>query len=356
GRICPETCANSCALGHRGDAIAISWLKRYIADRIPFDSYKQILKADGATVTGKKVAIVGAGPAGLAIAYYLRVAGVESTIFEMMPAGGGMMRYGIPEYRMPKTLLDQEVGFVENLDGVTVKYNTTIGKDITMAQLKKEYDAVVVTVGSWKATGLGVKGDELARGGIVFLEQIALAGWKGADPGRTVVVGGGNTAMDCVRTSVRLGSTDVTCLYRRTRNEMPAQDIEITEAMEEGVNFRFLSAPVGLEKKDGRILLTLIDMELGEPDKSGRRRPQPIEGSESTMEVDTVIAAIGQSTVAPDGVSVNKWGNLTYDPETNLVEDNVFTAGDCATGPATVIEAVGHAKRTAESITQFLAK
>jgi len=357
GRICPETCANSCALGHRGDAIAISWLKRYIADRIAFDDYTRILAADGVPVTGKKVAIVGAGPAGLSLAYYLRREGIASTIYEAMPAGGGMMRYGIPEYRMPKALLDQEVGFVEKLDGVTVKYNTKVGKDITLEQLKKDFDAVAVTVGSWKATGLGVKGDELALGGIVFLEEIARAGWTGENPGVTVVIGGGNTAMDCVRTSIRLGSTDVTCAYRRTRKEMPAQDIEVTEALEEGVNFKFLSAPVSLEQQeDGKIKLTLIDMELGEPDKSGRRRPQPVEGSESTMLVDTVIAAIGQGTVAPEGVSTNKWGDLPYDKETNLVEDNVFTAGDCATGPATVIEAVGHAKRTATSIATFLRK
>jgi glutamate synthase (NADPH) small chain len=355
GRICPETCATiACALRHNGDAIAISWLKRYIADQIPFDKYKMILESDGLTELNKKVAIIGAGPAGLSIAYYLRLKGIASDIYEMMPKGGGMMRYGIPEYRMPKTLLDDEVGYIEKMDGINIFYNKKVGKDIQMAQLKSKYDAVAVTVGSWKPSGLRTKGEELAEGGIHFLEKIAKNDWSGENPGETIVIGGGNTAMDCVRTSIRLGSPKVICMYRRTQNEMPAEDIEIKEAMEEGVIFEFLRAPVSLREEDGKKILTYIDMKLGEPDDTGRRRPQPIEGTESEVTADLVIAAIGQKTVAPEGVKTNKWGDLDCDKETGFVEDNVFTAGDCATGPSTVIEAVGFAKRTALAITTHL--
>lgn len=355
GRICPETCASACALQHKGDAIAISWLKRYIADQLPFDSYKKILGDNKLSKTDKKVAVIGAGPAGMSVAYYLRLGGVETDVFEMMPQAGGMMRYGIPEYRMPKALLDDEVGYLEKMDGINFFYEKKVGKDISIDKLSDEYDAVVVTLGSWKASGMRTEGEELATGGINFLEKIALNGWTGENPGKTIVLGGGNTAMDCVRTSIRLGATDVTCVYRRTENEMPAEEIEVKDAKEEGVKFDFLRAPVKLREENGKKILTCVKMKLGEPDDSGRRRPVAIEGSEYELVADTVIAAIGQKTVAPENVKTNKWGDIDAD-SSGFVESNIFAAGDCVTGPATVIEAVGAAKTTAKSILTFLGK
>jgi len=358
GRICPQNCAAACALNHKGDPIAIRWLKRYIADNVPFEKYLEALGLDE-SIQGKKVAIIGAGPAGLSAAYYLRTFGIASDIFEMMPAGGGMMRYGIPEYRMPKQLLKDEIESLEKMGGIKIHYNKKLGKDIKLDELKSEYNAVAITVGSWKASGMRCEGEELGIGGIEFLEKIALKGWKGDkddNPGKTIVIGGGNTAMDCVRTSVRLGSKDVTCVYRRTEAEMPAENDEIREAKEEGVNFNFLTAPFKLEERNGKKVLTCVKMKLGEPDDSGRRRPVTIPNSEFEMVADTVIAAIGQKTVSPEGIKTNKWGDVDANQKTGLVEDKIFSAGDCVTGPATVVEAVGAGKVMAKGIEKFLKK
>jgi len=199
------------------------------------------------------------------------------------------------------------------------------------------------------------KGEDLAEGGIVWLEEIAMNGWNGKNPGKTIVIGGGNTAMDCVRTAVRLGSEEVFCYYRRTEKEMPAEQIEIDEAREEGVVFEFLTAPVKLREENGRKILTCIRMELGEPDASGRRRPMPVADSEFDVAADTVIAAIGQKTTAPAGLSLNRWGDIDVHSDDNHMADNVFSAGDCVTGPATVVEAVAGARITALGIAEFLA-
>ncbi|MCK5835367.1 MAG: FAD-dependent oxidoreductase, partial [Lentisphaeria bacterium] len=196
--------------------------------------------------------------------------------------------------------------------------------------------------------------DELAANGIDWLETIASQGWSGENPGKTLVIGGGNTAMDCVRTSIRLGSDSVSCLYRRTETEMPAEKIEIHEAKEEGVIFEFLLAPIKLEKVGEKLHLTCQKMELGEPDASGRRRPNPIKGSEFVIEADTVIAAIGQKTKATSAMKTNKWGDIDA-AESNLqVEDNTFAAGDCVTGAATVVEAVAGGRKVALAMTAFL--
>ena len=229
----------------------------------------------------------------MAAAYYLRLQGVAVTVFDAQDDFGGMTRYGIPEYRLPKAILSKEVAHFAQM-GIELVPGKKLGENLDLAELKAAYDAVVIAIGCWKASGLRCEGEELATPGIEFLHSVAVNNNTGKNPGRTLVIGGGNTAMDCVRTSVRLGSSDVTCIYRRTEAEMPAEKIEIAEAKEEGVKFQFLTAPVKLEKRGTKLILTCLKMELGEHDASGRRKPVAVPGSEFEIEADTVISAIGQ--------------------------------------------------------------
>ena len=351
GRVCPRFCEDDCRRNIMGEEpVAINDFKRLAAD-LHYEDYME----DMEELKDKKVAIVGAGPAGYSIAYFLRLNGIGSDLYEKMPKPGGMLRYGIPEYRLPKETLDKELAHFEKMGGINVYCNKELGENIELEELKEEYDAVAISVGSWRSSSMYTEGEELALGGIEFLEEIARNGWDGEDPGKTLVVGGGNTAMDCVRTSIRLtDDSPVQCLYRRTEKEMPAEQIEIDEAKEEGVEFKFLTQPVSLRKEDGKMILTCVKMELGELDASGRRKPIPIEGSEFEIEADTVIAAIGQKTNTPEGVKTNQWGDVAVDEETNYVQDNIFAAGDCVTGPATVVEAVAAARKTALSINSYL--
>ena len=334
GRVCPRFCEKECRKNLYGKAVSINDFKRYAAD-LYYREYVETLPPE----TGKKVAIVGAGPAGLSAAYFLRRMGVAVKVFDQMPEAGGMIRYGIPEYRLPKRdVLDVELAHFKKL-GVEFEFNAKLGENLDIETLKKEFDAVGIAVGCWKSSGIRCEGEELATAGIDFLRENILKDCKAANPGKTIVIGGGNTAMDCVRTAVRLGAEEVSCFYRRTENEMPAEKIEIHEAKEEGVNFEFLVAPVKLRKENGKLVLTCQRMVLGEPDASGRRRPVPQAGSEFDTVADTVIAAVGQSTIMPAGVKVNKYGYAEVSAG-NLVEDNVFSAGDCVSGAATVVEAV----------------
>ncbi len=349
GRVCPRFCEKDCRRNVQDKPIAINDFKRLAADLF-YDSYLEELPK----LNGKKVGIAGAGPAGLAIAYYLRREGVASDIYEKMPKAGGMLRYGIPEYRLPKTILDREIAHFAKMGGIQIFCAKELGKDIALTELKEKYDAVAITVGSWQPTPMRAEGEELACGGIHWLEKIARDGWSDDNPGKTIVIGGGNTAMDCVRTAVRLGSKEVFCFYRRTEKEMPAEQIEIDEAREEGVKFEFLTAPVRLKEANGRRILTFLRMQLGEPDASGRRRPVPIEGSEFDVEADTVIAAIGQKTDAPSDLIINRWGDIEVNKENHQMDARIFSAGDCVSGPATVVEAVAGGRRAALGILAFL--
>ncbi|MCP3968551.1 MAG: FAD-dependent oxidoreductase [Lentisphaerae bacterium] len=348
GRVCPRFCEKDCRKNVTGKPVAINDFKRLAADMY-YESYMEDLPP----VTGKKVAVVGAGPAGLATAYYLRRNGVESVVYDKMPKPGGMLRYGIPEYRLPKSILDTELAHFTKM-GIQFECNRKLGDNLTMQELKDNFDAIAVTIGCWKPGSMRCEGEELAVQGIEWLEKIALADWSGENPGKVIVVGGGNTAMDCLRTSVRLGSSDVNCFYRRTEAEMPAEEIEIMEAKEEDVKFSFLTAPVKLREEDGKLIMTCIKMELGEPDASGRRRPIPVEGSEYDVEADCVIAAIGQKTDAPEDIRTNKWGDIDVCEETYHLEENVFAAGDCVTGAATVVEGVAGGRKIALGIVDFL--
>jgi len=347
GRVCPRFCEKDCRrnVTDEGEPVAINDFKRLAAD-LHYSEYMEELPA----LKNKKVAIIGAGPAGLSVAYFLRRNGIASDLYDQMPKPGGMLRYGIPEYRLPKTILDTELEHFDKMGGITFHCQQKLGKDITLDELQEEYDAVAIAVGSWRPSSMRSEGEELAVGGIDWLEKIALNDWQGENPGRTIVVGGGNTAMDCVRTAIRLGSDSVMCYYRRTEKEMPAEQIEIDEAREEGVNFKFLAQPIQVREQDGEKIVTFLKMKLGEPDASGRRRPVPIEGSEYDVKADTVIAAIGQKTIAPEGVRTNRWGDVDVNDKNCQMCADIFAAGDCVSGPATVVEAVAGGRRAALGI------
>jgi len=356
GRVCPHPCETACRRQLVEDPIAIAALKYWVADNDlqSDDPYMPEIKP----ATGKKVAIVGAGPAGLTAAYFLAQEGHKVKIYDSMPAGGGMLRYGIPEYRLPKAILDKEIQLIERM-GVKFKYNTRIGTDISLEHLIQKNDAIFVGIGAWLSSAMRAKGEDLpgVLGGIDFLREVALHG--SVEIGDTVaIVGGGNTAMDAARTAVRLGAKKVMVLYRRTRNEMPAEDIEIIEAEEEGVEFRFLVAPLEILDRGGKAgAIHLQKMELGEPDSSGRRSPVPIPGAEETIEVDTIISAIGQK-VDPQGLEklgLSKWGTIDVDEDTLATNiPKVFAGGDGVTGPQIAIDAVAQGGKAAGSIIRYL--
>jgi formate dehydrogenase beta subunit len=361
GRVCPHPCEVNCRRGIEDEPVSINQLKRFVAD-YEMNSGKR-LPISPAPPTHKRVAIVGGGPAGLSCAYFLRRLGHEVTIFEAMPKLGGMLRYGIPEYRLPKKVLDWEIEGILDL-GIKTHTNVKFGHDFDLSSLVAAgFDAVFLGIGAWKDSKLRVSGEDL-KGcftGIDFLSRLA----KGDSLaiGRTAaVIGGGNTAIDCCRNLIRLGVEKVYIVYRRTRSEMPANAVEIEAAEAEGVEFLFLAAPVQVKGNDnGEVThLEYLTMKLGEPDASGRRRPIPVEGSETLLKSDMVITAIGQS---PDisfkeatqtrlqELSTTRWSTIEVNPGT--LQTNIpylFAAGDAATGPSLVVEAIGGGRRAARSI------
>ena len=356
GRVCPHPCETACRRGKVDEAINIAQLKAFAADMdLNSDSYLPEKNAS----TGKKIAIIGGGPAGLTAAYRLAISGHEVTVYDMMEKMGGMLRYGIPQYRLPKEVLDKEITIIEKL-GVKMINGVKLGKDFTVASLKAQNDAVIVAVGAWKSSSMRTPGEELdgIYGGIDFLRAVALK--QEINIGDKVVIcGGGNTAMDACRTAVRLGAKEVYCVYRRTRNEMPAEDIEITEAEEEGVQFKFLTNPISFNGKDRKVKsVTLQLMELGEPDASGRRRPVAIEGKTEELDVDSVIVAIGQKLVNEDvsELKLTDRGNIEADIDTFKTNiEGVFAIGDATNrGASIAIEAIGEANRCALSIDAYL--
>lgn len=356
GRVCPHPCETACRRGKVDESINIAQLKAFAADMdLNSDSYLPEKNAP----TGKKIAIIGGGPAGLTAAYRLAISGHEVTVYDMMEKMGGMLRYGIPQYRLPKEVLDKEIAIIEKL-GVKMINGVKLGKDFTVASLKAQNDAVIVAVGAWKSSSMRTPGEELDRiyGGIDFLRAVALK--QEINIGDKVVIcGGGNTAMDACRTAVRLGAKEVYCVYRRTKNEMPAEDIEIAEAEEEGVQFKFLTNPISFNGKDGKVKsVTLQLMELGEPDASGRRRPVAIEGKTEELDVDSVIIAIGQKLVNEDvsELKLTDRGNIEADIDTFKTNiEGVFAIGDATNrGASIAIEAIGEANRCALSIDAYL--
>lgn len=356
GRVCPHPCETACRRGKVDEAINIAQLKAFAAD-MDLNSDNYLPEKDAPT--GKKIAIIGGGPAGLTAAYRLAISGHEVTVYDMMEKMGGMLRYGIPQYRLPKEVLDKEIAIIEKL-GVKMINGVKLGKDFTVASLKAQNDAVIVAIGAWKSSSMRTPGEELdgIYGGIDFLRAVALK--QEINIGDKVVIcGGGNTAMDACRTAVRLGAKEVYCVYRRTRNEMPAEDIEITEAEEEGVQFKFLTNPISFNGKDKKVKsVTLQLMELGEPDASGRRRPVAIEGKTEELDVDSVIVAIGQKLVNEDvsELKLTDRGNIEADIDTFKTNiEGVFAIGDATNrGASIAIEAIGEANRCALSIDAYL--
>ncbi len=365
GRVCPHPCEDYCRRSLEDEPVSINQLKRFVADLEMHSGRRYPIAC--APSTGKKVAVIGGGPAGLSCAYFLRRLGHEVTIYEAMPKLGGMIRYGIPEYRLPKAVLDWEIEGILNL-GIDVKTGINFGRDIDLDTLTSDgYQAVFLGIGAWKDYKLGIEGEDLdgCYTGIDFLTRVAL-GEKIPIGKRCAVIGGGNTAIDCVRTLVRLGAEEVSIVYRRTRTEMPANKVEIDAAEHEGVKYHFLAAPVRiLGNEDNQMThLEYLKMELGEPDASGRRRPVPIKGSETLMELDMIICAIGQGPdlffkedmKSLDALQTTRWNTIeSIDPETLQSSiPYIFTGGDAATGASLVIEAIGGGRRAARSIHLYL--
>lgn len=356
GHVCPHPCEKACRRQYVEQPLSIVYMKRFAAMK---DLEKDTWKPEIARNTGKRVIIIGGGPAGLTAAYFLRLKGHDVTILDAMPKMGGMLRYGIPEYRLPKAVVDQEVNEIADL-GVTMVNNIRVGENVPFESLYKNNDAVLVATGAWKSMKIGCKGEDApgVYGGIDFLEKVALG--KPLPIGKsTAVVGGGNTAMDACRTAVRLGAEKVYVIYRRTRAEMPAEDDEITEAMEEGVEFKFLTNPAEIISEDGHVKeIKLQVMELGEPDESGRRRPVPIEGKFETLQVDSVISAIGQKvdTTGFEELELNRKGIICADETTFRTNiENVFAVGDATNKGADIaIAAIGEANKASGVIDSFL--
>ena len=365
GRVCPKPCEEACRRSLLEAPVAINNIKRFIAD-VDLNNKTPYIPQN-ADNNGKKVAIVGAGPAGLTCAYYLRQEGCNIDIFETTSRPGGMLMWGIPEYRLPKETLLKEIGLITTL-GINIEYNKTLGHDFSLKELKSRYDAVFLAIGAQKSTAMRIRHEETSGvyGGVDFLHNIASG--KKIDIGENViVVGGGNTAIDAARTSIRLGAKKVSIVYRRTKEEMPAELYEIEEAIHEGIAFSFLLAPTEVIVKDGKLCgLKCQAMELGEPDMSGRRRPVPINGKEEILEADTIISAIGQyvdTTGLTDEMknstklALTRWGTIVANEDKKTFETNipgVFAGGDAVTGPSIAISAIAHGRYAAQSIKAYL--
>jgi glutamate synthase (NADPH/NADH) small chain len=371
GRVCPQEsqCEKKCIVGIKKEPVAIGRLERFIGDLGLQKGWKEEVKI---TKVGKKVAMVGSGPASITAAADLARAGVDVTIFEALHTAGGVLKYGIPEFRLPKKLIDAELAGLESL-GVKVVKNSIIGRLFTIPQLMKEkgFDAVFIATGAGAPSFMNVPGE--GYNGVFsaneFLTRVNLmrafdrSSETPIGMGRNVaVVGAGNTAMDACRVAKRLGAENVYCIYRRSRAEAPARVEEIEHAIEEGVQFHWLTAPLKLLGDEyGRVrAMECVKMELGEPDASGRRRPVPVTGSEFLFQVDTVVPAIGTNAngiiaATTPGLKTNKWGYIEANPETQATNiPGVFAGGDIVTGGATVILAMGAGRRAAQAILKYL--
>ncbi len=364
GRVCPRPCELICRRTHVDEPVGINMIKRFVADWEMKNNLR--LPIPCAKYTGRKIAVIGGGPSGLSCAYYLRRLGHSPTIIEGMPELGGQLRYGIPEYRLPKKDLAWEIQGIIDL-GINVRMEQRLGKHFTINDLEAEgFEAFFMGIGAWASGTLRIDGED-AQGvlsGTEFLTAVGLGQPPAVGP-KVIVVGGGNTAIDASRTCIRLGC-DVTLLYRRTRNEMPANTEEIEAAADEGIKFVFLAAPtkVIIDDQGKATHLECVQMELGEADESGRRRPVPVAGSETRYPVDTVISAIGQkpqlSCFYTDGeeqcnIDFTNWRTIQANPDTLQTSiPKVFAGGDAVSGPDLVISAVGGGRRAARSIHYLL--
>jgi len=369
GRVCPyeNQCEGECTLLKIGESVAIGRLERFLAD---YERKKGVKKPKIVQSTGKKVAVVGAGPAGLTCAGDLAKMGHKVTVFEALHAPGGVLMYGIPEFRLPKAIVHAEVDYIKNL-GVEINYDVVVGKTITVEEILEDYDAVFIGTGAGLPRWLNIPGESFdgVYSANEYLTRINMM--KAYDfpnystpckVGKIVATfGAGNVAMDCARTSLRMGAEKSYIIYRRSEKEMPARAEEIEHAKEEGVIFKILTNPVEFIGDEQGMLkaVTCIQMELGKPDESGRRRPIPIKDSEFTIPIDTALVAIGQNPnpLIPQTfkkLEIEKWGNIKTDEDGKTSVPGVFAGGDIATGAATVILAMGAGKRAARSIDTYL--
>jgi len=372
GRVCPQEtqCEAKCVRGIKGEPVGIGYLERFVADWA-MDNADQLASEVHPAKTGKRVAVVGCGPAGLTAAGELARAGHKVVIFEALHDTGGVLRYGIPEFRLPKNIIDAEVKRLHAF-GVEIEFNVIVGKTLTLPQLREEFDAVFIANGAGLPSMLNIPGENLkgVYAANEYLTRVNLMG-AGRDPKSTTpiikgknvaIIGGGNTAMDCVRTARRLGADRAMIIYRRSEAEMPARVEEIKHAKEEGIEFLILTAPLAIigDSNGWVTALSCQKMELGEPDASGRRKPVPVEGSEFEITADVIINAVGTSanpllTSTAPNMELNKWGNIVTNESgmTNL--EGVFAGGDIVRGGATVILAMGDGKVAAQAINGYLA-
>ena len=358
GRVCPHPCEAACRRAEVDSAVAIRDLKRFAADQVDMDA----LEVPGIQEKDKKVAVIGAGPAGLTVAYDLRLKGYQVTVFESSDKAGGMMRTGIPDYRLPPKVLDKEINYIRRM-GVDLATGVHLGRDISLEGLKNDgFDALFLGIGAQNALALGIPGEDIdgVMDAITFLRRVN-DGDRTCPGTRVVVVGGGNVAVDAARVAARLGAEEVTLAYRRTEAEMPAYADEITGAREEGIVITPLVSPSMVIEEDGRLAgLGCLKNQLGEPDASGRRRPETIEGSRFVIPCDCVITAIGQQIDLPQGletqgITLTNRFNPVVDSTWMQTEDHwIFSAGDVVTGPATVVEAIAGGHRAARGIDAFL--
>jgi len=369
GRVCPQEtqCEGLCLRGKKGKPVAIGALERYVADWA--QDHLDELGTDVRPVSGRRVAIVGSGPAGLTAAGELARSGHEVTVFEAFHAPGGVLIYGIPEFRLPKDIVQKEVDRLKAL-GVTIEVNAIVGRTWTLHELRRDFDAVFLAVGAGLPVFMDVPGEDLkgVYSANEYLTRVNLMGAFREDSDtpvlhgqRVVVVGGGNVAMDSVRTARRLGATEAIIAYRRGRDELPARAEEVHHAEEEGVRFELMVSPVRIIGDDEGWVsgIECLRMELGDPDDSGRRRPRAIPGSEHIIDCDMVVVAIGTRsnpmlTASEPDLEVNEWGYLVVDEDGMTSAPGVFAGGDIVRGAATVILAMGDGKRAAHAIERYL--
>ena len=360
GRVCTHPCETACTRKSVDQPLGIMNLHRFLADtdRASDSPYVPVKKGQ----RDEKVAIVGAGPAGLTCAYFLAIEGYQVTVFEKLPVLGGMLSVGIPSYRLPRDIIEAEIQVIKDL-GVEFKTGVEIGKDFTVGQLRDQgYKAFFIGIGAQECKTLGIEGEDFegVYPGVAFLREVNL-GNRVHLGDRVAVIGGGNVAMDSVRTALRTGSKKPFIIYRRAIEQMPANAEEIEECHEEGIELMTLTNPIRVIAENGRVkAVECIRMELGEPDASGRRRPVPVEGSEFTIEVDAVIPAIGQETdwaclTDECACTLSDWGTMQVDSVTlQTADEDIFAGGDAVSGPATVVEAIGAGKEAAVSIDRFI--
>lgn len=378
GRVCPQEtqCESKCVRGIKGEPVGIGRLERFVADYHLAHDHDVVKPASN----GHRVAVVGSGPSGLTCAGDLAKKGYEVTIFEALHTAGGVLVYGIPEFRLPKSIVSKEVDNLKKL-GVTVDTNVVIGKSITVDELLEEYEAVYIGSGAGLPSFMNIPGESLngVYSSNEFLTRSNLMKAYESDPvtpimkgGKVAIVGGGNVAMDAARTALRLGAEKVYVIYRRSLEELPARKEEVEHAMEEGIDFKLLNNPVEIlgyhnpddprDPKNNFVTgIKCIKMELGEPDASGRRRPVEIPGSEFELEVDTVVISIGTSPnplikSTTSGLEVTKKGGIIVDDGGKTTKDKVYAGGDAVTGAATVILAMGAGKAAAKGIDEYLSK